>query len=83
MPMLIAALVLAGLALLVSVLLGLLFHPVNTLRWITLQAIGVIAVALGLVGIGTWLQSGLLSSLGWFVGAALASLARHRISLAW
>ncbi|RII41312.1 hypothetical protein DWB68_13300 [Galactobacter valiniphilus] len=82
MPIVITLAVLA-VVLVVNVLLGLLFHPVNTLRWIVLQLFGWGAVICIVVAIGTWLNTGLVSALGWVAGGVLLSFLRHRIDLAW
>lgn len=82
MPIVIALVVLA-VVLVINVLLGLLFHPVDTLRWIVLQLFGWAAVICIVVAIGTWLNTGFVSALGWVAGGVLLSFLRHRIDLAW
>lgn len=82
MPIVIA-LVIVAIVLVINVLLGLLFHPVNTLRWIVLQVFGWAAVICLVVAIDTWLNTGLVSALGWVAGGVLLSFLRHRIDLAW
>lgn len=82
MPIIVVLVVLAA-VLVVNVLVGLLFHPGDTLRWIVLQLFGWAAVICIVVAIGTWLSTGLVSALGWFAGGVLLSFLRHRINLAW
>ena len=82
MPILVILVIIAA-VFAINVLLGLLFHPVNTLRWIVLQLFGWGAVICIVVAIGAWLNTGLVSALGWVAGGVLLSFLRHRIDLAW